>query len=195
MKTPDGEPMSGTAATHPIGTALRIAPGFVATSRDDTGLETTLDVHYDPEQGRYRIRTAVSSSTRNDTDVSSVTLRQIPVPAILEAGARESVSVTFDDPDDPAARWHTIAELLRNEGRILPPALAAQVAGGGNTDQRMDIITILYTAAALAGTPPVRTIQQELDVPYRTAEDWISRARRAGRLGGITYLTDRQKND
>lgn len=193
MKTLDGEDMTVAAATHPIGTALRIAPGFTASTRDDAGIEVTLDVHYDADEGRYRVLTAViSTATRSEADVSPQTLRQIAIPAIVQAAAAQAVAVTFDDPDDPAARWRTVAELAGAQGRILPDWLAEKAAQGGNTELRMDIIAILYGVSALAGNPPVKTVQVELDVPHRTAADWIARARRAGRLAGVNYSVGRQ---
>ncbi|WP_232711341.1 MULTISPECIES: hypothetical protein [Microbacterium] len=58
MKTLDGKTMSAQRATQPVGSALRIAPGPIATAVDDTaGVETTLEPHYLAERGRYVITT------------------------------------------------------------------------------------------------------------------------------------------
>jgi hypothetical protein len=58
--------------------------------------------------------------------------------------------------------------------------------------ERMDVIEILYGAAALSGLPPVKAVQVELNVPHRTASDWIKKARDAGRLKGMSYSVGRQ---
>ena len=50
-------------------------------------------------------------------------------------------------------------------------------------DERWDVIEILYGTAALADLPPVKLIALELDVPERTASDWIQKARGAGPAG------------
>ena len=46
--------------------------------------------------------------------------------------------------------------------------------------------------AALAGLPPLKAVSVELDVPHRTAGDWIRHARKAGQLEGMNYNVGRQ---
>ncbi len=56
----------------------------------------------------------------------------------------------------------------------------------GMKDERWEVIEILYGTAALADPPPVKLIALELDVPERTASDWVQKARAAGWLVGMT---------
>jgi transposase len=56
----------------------------------------------------------------------------------------------------------------------------------------MDLVELIYSAAALSGQPPTKAVQAELNVPYRTAADWISKARTTGRLEGMSYIAGRQ---
>lgn len=61
VKTMDGKKMTPQAATEPVGSALRIAPGFTATMvDDDAGIETTLEAVEVPA----RIRTTCASALR-----------------------------------------------------------------------------------------------------------------------------------
>lgn len=188
MKTIDGKKMSQKAATVPVGSALRIAPGFTATTTDDAaGIETTLEAIYDADEGRYIVTTIVSHGIRRGFD--EVALRHTAPQAILQAAIPHCVSVKLEEG------WVTVAELTTAEGRIIPPWLAAEVVKRGSKQDRMEVIQIVYGAAALAGLPPTKAIQYELGVPHRTASDWIGKARTNGYLKGMTYNVGRQADD
>ena len=85
------------------------------------------------------------------------------------------------------------ADLTAGEGRIIPQWMASAVVKRGMKDERMEVIEILYGAAALADLPPTKAVQVELDVPHRTASDWIAKARAAGRLKGMNYTQGRPR--
>lgn len=185
--------MSWREATLPVGSALRIAPQFMATSLDDaSGIETTVEAHYKREQGRYVIAAVINRAARPGVDVNNLALRQVPIQAILQSAAPQCIALTLDAEDDPAASWTTAGQLSTSEGRIIPKWLAEQVVKRASKTERMEVIEILYGTAVLAGLPPVKAVQMELDVPHRTASDWIKKARAAGRLDGMTYIVGRQ---
>jgi hypothetical protein len=191
VKTTDGQAMSGSAITQPVGTALRIAPGFVATASDDTsGVETTIEAHYSPERGRYIITTIVNRAVSADFDEDR--LRHTAPQAILQAAIPHCIVVQLDDGPDES--WLTVADLTNTEGRIIPPWMASAVVKRGMKDERWDVIEILYGTAALADLPPVKLIALELNIPERTASDWIQKARTAGWLVGITSNVGRPAN-
>ena len=193
VKTLDGQHMSWQHATTPVGSALRIAPSFVATAVDENaGLETAVEAHYVAEHGRYIVTAVTNRATRPDTEVNNLALRQVPIQAIVQGAAVQCIALTLDDEADPTARWTTVSALSSAEGRIIPAWLAEQVVKRGNKAERMEAIEILYGSAALAGLPPVKAVQYELGVPHRTASDWIKKARAEGRLEGMSYIVGRQ---
>ena len=181
--------MTPQSATQTVGSALRIAPALVATTTDDdAGVETTIEAHYTPSEGRYIVTAIVTRATRADFDHDA--LRRSTPAAILQAAIPHCITVRLGDDTD--APWVSIADLTSTEGRIIPPWMVEAAVRRGAREDRMEVIEILYGAAALAGSPPVRAVQVELDVPHRTASDWISKARTAGRLEGMTYHVGRQ---
>lgn len=183
MNTLAGNAMTSNDATQPVGTALRIAPAFVATATGQfPGIETTIEAHYNPARGRYIPTTIVNRAISDDFDEDR--LKRTATQAILQAAIPHCVSVLLDDT--PGAEWTTIADLTATEGRIIPLWLAEAVVKRGVKDERWEVIEILYSSAALADSPPVQLIALELDVPERTAVDWIKKARAAGWLTGIT---------
>lgn len=189
MNNLDGKPMTWRSATQPVGSALRIAPAFVASTVDhDTGVETTIEARYSADEGRYIVTTIINRATRPDFDQQA--LRRTASVAILQAAIPHCIAVRL--ADDADAHWTTIADLTSSEGRIIPPWMAATAVKRGMKSERMEVIEIIYGAAALSGTPPVRAVQVELDIPHRTASDWIKKARDAGRLDGMTYNVGRQ---
>ena len=183
MKTVDGKVMSADEATQSVGSALRIAPAFVATAVDETtGIETTLEAHYMPERGRYVITTIVNRAI--SPDFSEDRLKHAAPQAIVQIAIPHCVALLLDDAPD--AKWTSVADLTTTDGRIIPPWMAQAVVKRGVKDERWAVIEILYGTASLADLPPVKLISLELDVPERTASDWIQKARAAGWLVGMT---------
>lgn len=182
--------MTADAATEPIGSALRIAPGFVATTtNDETGIETTLEAHYSPVEGRYIVTSILSRAARDEFDHRA--LRHTAAQGIVQAAVPHCIALRLDDGAD--GEWTTVATLTTGEGRIIPQWMAQAVTKRGMGEERMQVIEILYGAAALADLPPTKAVQAELDVPHRTASDWISKARAAGRLHGMNYTQGRPR--
>lgn len=183
MKTPDGKTMSAQDATESVGSALRIAPAFVATVVDEaTSVETTIEAHYLPERCRYVITTILNRAV--SADFNEDRLKHSAPQAILQVAIPHCIALQLDD--SPDANWTTVADLTTAEGRIIPPWLAQAVVKRGMKAERWEVIEILYGTAALADLPPVKLIAVELDVPERTASDWIQKARAAGWLVGMT---------
>lgn len=193
VRTPDGKPMTWRHATLRVGSALRIAPAFEASATDDaSGIETTIRARYAADAGRYVIGEVVNRALRPDVEVNNLTLRVVPIQGIMQSAAPRCIALTLDAEDDPQATWTSASELSDTAGRIIPQWLAGEVVKHGNKAERMDVVEILYGTAALAGLPPVKTLQAELGIPHRTASDWIKKARGAGRLNGMTYIVGRQ---
>lgn len=192
VKTPDGNDMTWNEATQRVGSALRIAPAFVATATDaELGIETTLLARYDMGDGRYLIRRASNVSLRDDVELNYQTVARVGMQAIVQAAAPRCIFLTLEDEDDPLARWISVNDLTTSAGRIIAPAIAAQVVRRGSSEARMDVIELLYGSAALSGKPPAKLIQQELGIPHRTASAWIIEARKVGRLAGMNYHAGR----
>ncbi len=193
VRTLDGKKMTDAAATHAVGSALRIAPGFIASAVDDvSGVETTLRANYLAAEGRYFVSEVNNRAVRADVEINNIALRQVAVQQILQAATPHCITITLDENDDPSATWIPLSQLTTVEGKVIPPWMAEQVTRRGSSDERMDVIELLYGAAALSGQPPVKAIQLELGVPHRTASDWVKKARAAGRLDGMSYIVGRQ---
>lgn len=191
VKTPDGKKMTARAANSPIGTAMRIAPGFVATAVDeDACIETTIEAEYVPELGRYLLMTLVNRAL--DRGYDDERMRHVSTQGIIQAAVPHCIALRLDDTAD--AKWITIADLTEGDARILPEWLVDTVTKRGVKDERWDAIEILYGAAALSNTPPVKLISLELGIPERTASDWIKKSRAAGRLVGMTSNVGRPAN-
>lgn len=182
--------MTATAATTPVGSALRIAPAFVATSEDETtGVRTSIEAHYSRARGEYSLSGITTRAMHDDVPASA--LRQhTSTRQLVQAAVPKCIALQLDEDDD--APWVTVADLTAATGRLIPEWLAAAAKSRGAGAERMDVVAIVYAAAALAGDAPLRAIQAELEVPYRTAQDWVARARAAGRLEGVNYSAGRQ---
>lgn len=188
MKTLAGKKMTVRAITQPLGSGLRIAPGFVAlTVDDDAGIETAIEANYSADHGRYVVTTIVNRAIRQDA-FGGEALRHTSTAPILQAAVPRCIAIELYDD----GKWTTVADLSSVEGRIIPKMIVDQVVKRGGGEARMDTIEIIYGTAALAGLPPVKAVQRELGVPHRTASDWIMKARKAGRLEGMSYAVGRQ---
>lgn len=182
MKTLAGDRMTSRDATELVGSALRIAPGFAAIAADEaSGVETTIRAEYSPARGRYVINSIHNRAIADD--FSEERLKHATTQAIVQSAVPHCVAVQLND--DAEAEWTSVADLA-TEGRIIPSWMARAVSTRGVKDERWEVIEILYGTATLADLPPVKLISAELDIPERTASDWIQKARAAGWLVGMT---------
>jgi len=195
VKTLDGRDVTVADATQPVGSALRIAPAFRATTTDaERGVETSVLARYSGDEGRYVIRSVTNSSVRDAVELNYPTVAKVGMKLIVQIAAPRCIFLTLNDEHDPLATWLSVDELTTAEGRILPPLLAAEVVRRGGGEARMEAIELLYGSAALAGLPPAKLIQKELGIPHRTASQWIIDARNAGRLDGMNFNAGRPAN-
>lgn len=192
MKTLDGHKVTWREATQPVGSALRIAPAFVATTTDAAlGVQTSVTARYLLDEGRYVIKGVANTAARDDVELNYPTVAKVGMQAIVQAAAPHCIFLTLEDEDDPKAKWLSVDELTTAGGRILPPMVAAAVVKRGVGEARMEVVELLYGSAALAGLPPAKLLQHELGIPHRTASQWIMGARKAGRLEGMNYNAGR----
>ncbi|MGN6221415.1 MAG: hypothetical protein ACTHNQ_18100 [Microbacterium sp.] len=183
VKTLDGQAMTAEHAIVPVGASLRIATDFLASTVDTaTGIETTIEAHFVPKRGRYVITTIVNRAIADD--FSEDRLKHAAPQAIIQRAIPQCIALQLDD--SPGATWTTVADLTSSDGNIIPPWMAQAVVKRGMKDERWAVIEILYSTAALSDLPPVKLIASELDIPERTASDWIQKARTAGWLIGMT---------
>ncbi|MGW9345897.1 hypothetical protein ACWGR3_30620 [Streptomyces albidoflavus] len=191
VKTLDGNAMTSEHATELIGATLRIALGFLAIAFDDaTGIQTTIEAHYNAGRGRYVITKIINEAV--GADFLEDRLKHVATQGILQAAIPQCIALLLDD--SAGATPTTVADLTSTEGRIIPPWMAQAVVKRGVKDERWEVIEILYGTAALAGLPPLKLIAHELDVPERTAAYWVQEARAAGWLAGLTSNLGRPAN-
>lgn len=192
MKTLDGHKVSWREATQSVGSALRIAPAFVATTTDAVlGVQTAVTARYVRDEGRYVIKGVTNTATCDDVELNYPTVAKVGMQAIVQAAAPRCIFLTLEDESDPKAKWLSVDQLTTAAGRILPPMVAAEVVKRGGGETRMEVVELLYGSAALAGLPPAKLLQHELGIPHRTASQWIIDARKAGRLEGMNYNAGR----
>ena len=179
--------MASKHATLPLGSALRIAPAFVATATaDDTQVETTIEAVYSADAGRYRIAATAHRATAAAGEITPTLLRHVRLGELLSAAVPYCVAVDFE------GKQRSVHDLLASGGRVVPQPLAAVAVAAGPTADTLGLVQLIYGVAALAALPPMRAVATELGIPERTATHWISKARTASLLDGISYAVGRQ---
>ena len=190
MRTPDGKPVTAKQATLPLGSALRIVPAFTATSTaGDIPVESTIIASYSPNAGRYRITNTAHRAVGDAAEITPTVLRQVRLGELLSAAVPYCVAIS-----DEGIGHGTVRELLGAGGRLLPEWMATAAAKAGPTGETLEIVQLIYGIAALSAQAPMRAVATELGIPERTATHWITKARNAGLLDGITYAVGRQPN-
>lgn len=188
MRTPEGKRVTAAQATLPLGSALRIVPAFTATAvAEDISIETTVDAAYSREAGRYRIARTVHRAVGKTEEITPTVLRQVRLGEMITAAVPHCVAIV----DEQIGRG-TVHDLVGSGSRILPDWMAVAARKAGPTPDNLEIVQVVYGIAALAGQPPMRAVATELGIPERTATHWITKARNAGLLDGITYAVGRQ---
>jgi hypothetical protein len=187
VRTPDGHRMTWKHATLPLGTALRIAPAFTATATaGDTSVESTIEARYTADAGRYRVIRTDHRAVGTTAEITPTVLRQVRLGELLTAAVPYCVAVEFE------GKQRTVHDLLDQDGRVLPTWMVKAAANAGPTEDTLELVQLVYGVAALAALPPMRAVATEFGIPERTATHWITKARKAGLLDGITYAVGRQ---
>ena len=191
IRTLDGKRVTAAQATLPLGSALRIVPTFTATAvAEDISVETTVDAAYSRKAGRYQISRTAHRAVGSTEEITPTVLRQVRLGEMLTAAVPHCVAVL----DEQIGRG-TVHDLVGSGTRILPDWIASAAAKAGPTPDTLELLQLVYGIAALAGQPPMRAVAVELGIPERTATHWITKARNAGLLEGITYAVGRQPNE
>ncbi|GHF12439.1 hypothetical protein [Pseudolysinimonas yzui] len=188
VRTPDGKTVTAKQATLPLGSALRIVPAFTATAvADDIPVETKISASYSPNAGRYRITSTAHKAVGEAAEITPTVLRQVRLGELLSAAVPYCVAITDDE-----IGHGTVRELLGASGRLLPEWMSTTAAKAGPTGETLELVQVIYGIAALSAQAPMRAVATELSIPERTATHWITKARNAGLLDGITYAVGRQ---
>lgn len=191
MRTPEGKTVTAKQATLPLGSALRIVPAFTATAvADDIPVETTISASYSPNAGRYRITNTAHKAVGEAAEITPTVLRQVRLGELLSAAVPYCVAITDDTIGHGMVR-----ELVGAGARLLPEWMATAAAKAGPTGETLELVQLIYGIAALSAQAPMRAVATELGIPERTATHWITKARNAGLLDGITYAVGRQPNE
>jgi hypothetical protein len=187
VRTPDGQRMTWKHATQPLGSALRIAPAFTATAlQEDISVTTTITAAYQDTAGRYLITAATHEAAGKTIEITPTVLRQVRLGEVLSAAVPLCVAVLLD------GKPVTVHDLTTSSGRVLPAWMAADAAKAGPTADTLELVQLVYGVAALAAQPPMQAVAAEFGIPTRTATHWITKARKAGLLDGISYAVGRQ---
>jgi hypothetical protein len=187
VRTLDGQRMASKHATLPLGSALRIAPAFSATAlADDISVETTIEASYAPDAGRYLVTATAHRAFGPTLEITPSVLRQVRLGEVLSSAVPYCVVVELE------GKPVTVHDLTASDGRVLPAWMSAESAKAGPTPDTLELVQLVYGVAALAAQPPMRAVATEFGIPERTATHWITKARHAGLLDGITYAVGRQ---
>ena len=179
--------MTWKHATLPLGSALRIAPAFRATAlAEDISVETTIEAHYAPEAGGYRVTATAHRAVGSTLEITPSVLRQVRLGEVLSSAVPYCVVVELE------GKPVTVHDLTASEGRVIPAWMSAETAKAGPTPDTLELVQLVYGVAALAAQPPMRAVATEFGIPERTATHWITKARRVGLLDGISYAVGRQ---
>ncbi|KRB36131.1 hypothetical protein ASD93_08445 [Microbacterium sp. Root180] len=189
MRSLTGAKVTVRHATRPIGTGLRIVPEFraMATDQPDVPFDTAIHARFDERAGRYVIAEATYTA-REGAEINAVTLRKARTADVLKAAAPECITLNLMD----GGKWIKASELTTSRERVLPWFIVDMVRQRKNTERRMEAVEIVYGVAALSNQPPTQAVQREFGIPHRTAADWISKAREAGHLEGMSYIAGRR---
>src|SRR4051794_14045192 len=98
VTTLEGTPVASQDATQPVGSALRIAPAFIATTVDaDLGVSTAVTARYVPSEGRYVIKGVTNIAIGDDVELNYPTVAKVGMQAIVQSAAPRCIFLTLDD--------------------------------------------------------------------------------------------------
>lgn len=139
--------------------------------RDDVAgsidYDVDLGLELDEARARYQIRSVTVTQRPNGPEVTSESLRTIPLRRLVRLAVEEAGDITgWSDQD---------AVLLR-------PGDGAPFAKEGPTDPNLLLAAYVYAIAALSGGAPAKSVAEAFGIELRTASNWVRKARERGYL-------------
>lgn len=169
-------------------------PGFRVIPWLSMRVEGEMDADYEPEleisfsttENRFK---PTFLGVRAD-EVNGTMLRTVRVTDYLRGAARLAIfsSIDADDEQEPLAALFDFAggeSIFGNE-------FAAWLASNGPSDLAIAHVGFSYVFALLAAEPPAKSVQRDLRLTARTADNWIARARSRGLLESAAESKDPQ---
>jgi hypothetical protein len=166
-----------TSVTSSDPNRLYVRPGISVPGRlhlivrDDVAGDINYDVdlrlELDETRARYQIATVTVAQRPNGPEVTSESLRTIPLRRLVRLAVEEAGDITG---------WSDKDYLL------LRPGEGARFAGKGPTDSNLLIAAYVYAIAALSGGTPAKAVAEAFAIEQRTASNWVRKARDRGYL-------------
>lgn len=146
---------------------VEVAEGLVLPDRLH-GIHATpfrgQDVSLDLELREYRYRVvSLTLEVEGDREITSTTLRKMPVGHLVSGIARTYARTPGPDGDE---RFSPIPQWDR--------------PSGGPDSETLLRVAHLFALEHASGGAPIRTVENDLDVPRSTAEHWVRRAKDRG---------------
>jgi hypothetical protein len=169
---------------------LYVKPGILVPGRldlevredvaGDVDYDVDLHLELDEARARYQIGAVKVSRRPNGPEVTSESLRTIPLRRLVRLAVEEAGDITgWSDQD---------AVLLR-------PGDGVPFAGEGPTDRNLLAGAYVYAIAALSGGTPAKAVAEAFGIEQRTASNWVRKARDRGYLDNGSLQGLLQENE
>jgi hypothetical protein len=148
------------------------------TREDQMPVELTFTVEYVEESRRYVLKKVEIGSVDSSEGINGQLIRSIQFQDVLLKGL--SRLRYFD------LRTHEVSQVPALRFR---PLNREEIVKQGPTAKTLETVALLYRIAEVLNANQGKHIELALGIPYATAANWISRARKQGAFESISDLS------
>lgn len=139
-------------------------------------------VEFDDTSQRFQM-TELRVTPTPGYGVTGEILRLIPVADVL----RRAISIA---PHGPGLTPHGEGTTALGPYHLLTEQERDRMREAGPVSDTVQAVGLIYTAARAVGDPPTRAVQDTFDIPRRTADRWVARARERGFIADTAATTE-----
>ncbi|MGJ4843899.1 hypothetical protein [Leifsonia sp. Le1] len=161
-----------------------------AESREEHGMlnyDVEMELRFSPWAWdmRYKVQSVKVNAT-GDSEITGTQLREVRVAELMRAGASRGIFLKLNRDEPPAS----FADWYGDDGpEFDQSSLGQTVRDAGPQEWVLKQVALHYQLASVASQPPAKAIAETFGLTARTADNWISKAKKAGILKPVALAT------
>lgn len=141
-------------------------------------VELTFKVVYSNDKRRYVLQQTIIGALTGETEITGQLIRSIQFQDILQRGLNELKYIDL----------HTL-ELSKIRAIDYRPNNRNELIHRGPDAESLQTVALLYRIAEVLNANQGKHVENALEIPYPTAANWISRARKQGAFEAIEKIS------
>jgi hypothetical protein len=143
-------------------------------SREFGDFETVVHVVYDDDSKRYLAESLTARRAGSPGEITATELRKIRVEELMRAAIPSTLMFEYEEDEFGGHSG------VKNVMGLVPSYVLEEIHKTGLSDNSLMWASRIYSISRAFRLPPTKSVSEILEIPIRTASNWIARAKSQG---------------